>query len=264
MQTPSRHHSDLRIWNERTNTTSPCENPNSHGELQHLQNALETEPFASKVQNITTKASFGASIWNLYGALKTSGIGEFKNFNLMSRFELYLEPGVFEGGTFMKRNMDVEPFKRGTFMWNLGEPQPWNGTWNLLSVERWGTWCQVSGRCPKPPRNFIGRTPSFSSCWGKKKESTRWLKMTQDDSRWQEVGFLSVSGDLELLPWTSDSIRARFLWRNRSEYAYSLFLLEGGAQNRVPVAVLAKGDRAWFARWGSKEQKVFGIYSTYQ
>ena len=26
---------------------------------------------------------------------------------------------------------------------------------------------QVSGGCLKPPRSFIGRTPSFSSCWGK-------------------------------------------------------------------------------------------------
>ena len=48
---------------------SPCENPNSYGELQHLQNAPKTEPSASKAQNITTKASFGTSIWNLYGAL---------------------------------------------------------------------------------------------------------------------------------------------------------------------------------------------------
>ena len=51
------------------------ENPKSYGELQHLQNAPKTEPFVSKVQN-RTKASFGASIWNLYGALKTSGTCE--------------------------------------------------------------------------------------------------------------------------------------------------------------------------------------------
>ena len=31
-----------------------------------------------------------------------------------------------------------------------------------------GTWCKVSGGCPKPPRSFIGRTPSLSGCWGKK------------------------------------------------------------------------------------------------
>ena len=26
---------------------------------------------------------------------------------------------------------------------------------------------QISGRCPKPPRSFIGRAPSLSGCWGK-------------------------------------------------------------------------------------------------
>ena len=36
-----------------------------------------------------------------------------------------------------------------------------------LYLEPWGTWCQVSGGYPEPPRSFIGRTPSFSSCWGK-------------------------------------------------------------------------------------------------
>ena len=38
-------------------------------------------------------------------------------------------------------------------------------------MEPCGTWFQVSGVCPTPPRSFIGRTPSFSSCWGK----TSWL-----------------------------------------------------------------------------------------
>ena len=32
-------------------------------------------------------------------------------------------------------------------------------------MEARGSWCQVSGRCLKPPRSFIG---SFSSCWEKK------------------------------------------------------------------------------------------------
>ena len=48
----------------------------------------------------------------------------------------------------------VEPwgtwtFKSGTLMWNLGEPE-------LLRVEPCGTWFQISGGCPKPPRSFIG------------------------------------------------------------------------------------------------------------
>ena len=55
---------------------SPCENPNSYCELQHLQDAPKTEPSISKVQNMTTKVSFGASSWNLYGALKISGTCE--------------------------------------------------------------------------------------------------------------------------------------------------------------------------------------------
>ena len=37
----------------------------------------------------------------------------------------------------------------------------------LLRVEPWGTWFQVSGGCPKSPRSLIGRTPSLSSCWEK-------------------------------------------------------------------------------------------------
>ena len=40
-------------------------------------------------------------------------------------------------------------------------------------MEPWGTWFPVSGGCPKPPRNFIGRTPSFSSCcWGETFQTT--------------------------------------------------------------------------------------------
>ena len=55
--------------------------------------------------------------------------------------------------------------------------EPLCGTlWNLkfeqrnLYAEPRGTWFEVSGGCPKPPRSFIGRTPSLSSCWGKKTE----------------------------------------------------------------------------------------------
>ena len=54
--------------------------------------------------------------------------------------------------------------------WNLAEPElfrmkPLCGTlWNLKSV--CGTSRNLVG-CPKPPRNFIGRTASLSGCWGK-------------------------------------------------------------------------------------------------
>ena len=51
-------------------------------------------------------------------------------------------------------------------------------------MEPWGTWCQVSGRCPKPPRKLYWQDPvRFSSCWGttknsNKKPSTSRKKMT--------------------------------------------------------------------------------------
>ena len=60
-------------------------------------------------------------------------------------------------------------------MWNLVEPQvltlePLCGTlWNLnfrewnLYAEPCRTWSKVSGGCPKQPRTFIGRTPSFQA-----------------------------------------------------------------------------------------------------
>ena len=60
-------------------------------------------------------------------------------------------------------------------MCNLREPELLRAK---LDVEPCGTWFQVSGGCPKPPRSFIGRTPSFSSCWGLsktlKEPSTQW------------------------------------------------------------------------------------------
>ena len=64
-------------WPRKPRKISPCrEKPNSYGELQHLQNAPITEPSVSKVHNITTKVSFGASMepW------KPPGTCEFKTF----------------------------------------------------------------------------------------------------------------------------------------------------------------------------------------
>ena len=46
---------------------------------------------------------------------------------------------------------------------NLSEPVPF-----LRNLSEPGD--QISGHCPKPPRSFIGRTPSLSGCWGKKKK----------------------------------------------------------------------------------------------
>ena len=81
---------------------------------------------------------------------------------------LYLEP-PFKGGTSGMWNLlGVEPLcgTLGTFMKTFVEPLKCKTFTRNLYVEPWGTWCQVSGHRPKPPRSFIGRTPSFSSCWG--------------------------------------------------------------------------------------------------
>ena len=71
-------------------------------------------------QNITTKASFGASIWNLYGAFKTSGTCEFSILHLYVQIWTVSETwSLFPGRTFLGSLRDVEPFKCGTFVWNL-------------------------------------------------------------------------------------------------------------------------------------------------
>ena len=105
------------------------------------------------MQNITTKASCGASIWNLCGALKTSGTCELKNVQpLCLNLNCIWNLEFFEGGT-------VEPLWKASGMWSLLSLEPWCGTSGNL----------VPGFRPLPQaRSFIGRTPSFSSCWGKR------------------------------------------------------------------------------------------------
>ena len=56
-------------------------------------------------------------------------------------------------------------------MWNLAEPGP-------------------RFRGPKPPRSFIGRNPSFSSCWGKNPRFTKGPLCFCFDSRFpQDLDF---------------------------------------------------------------------------
>ena len=71
---------------------------------------------------------------------------------------------------------------------NLSKPitfHEWNlhfGTGSIPS-EPLGTWCKVSGGCPKPPRSFIGRTPSLSGCWGKRKKHIKQSKKDKKESK---------------------------------------------------------------------------------
>ena len=44
-----------------------------------------------------------------------------------------VEPEVWN--LYVEPLSNLEFFKRGTFMWNLEEPEPLCGTWNLLRVE---------------------------------------------------------------------------------------------------------------------------------
>ena len=75
--------------------------------------------------------------------------------------------GTSRNLTFHEWNLDFGTSRNLTFHeWNLHF-----GTGSIPS-EPLGTWCKVSGGCPKPPRSFIGRTPSLSGCWGKKTETT--------------------------------------------------------------------------------------------
>ena len=82
--------------------------------------------------------------------------------NLMFH-EWNLHFGTSRNLTFHEWNLDFGTSRNLTFHeWNLHF-----GTGSIPS-EPLGTWCKVSGGCPKPPRSFIGRTPSLSGCWGKK------------------------------------------------------------------------------------------------
>ena len=93
--------------------------------------------------------------------------------------EWNLHFGTSRNLTFHEWNLHFGTSRNLTFHeWNLHCGTSRNLTfheWNLhfgigsIPSEPLGTWCKVSGGCPKPPRSFIGRTPSLSGCWGKKK-----------------------------------------------------------------------------------------------
>ena len=110
--------------------------------------------------------------WNLH--FRTSRNLMFHEWNLhfgtsrdLTFHEWNLHFGTSRNLTFHEWNLDFGTSRNLTFHeWNLHF-----GTGSIPS-EPLGTWCKVSGGCPKPPRSFIGRTPSLSGCWGKTKRKT--------------------------------------------------------------------------------------------
>ena len=105
--------------------------------------------------------------WNLH--FGTSRNLTFHDWNLHF--------GTSRNLTFHEWNLHFGTSRHLTFHeWNLHFGISRNLTfheWNLhfgtgsIPLEPLGTWCKVSGRCPKPPQSFIGRTPRLSGCWGK-------------------------------------------------------------------------------------------------
>ena len=105
--------------------------------------------------------------WNLH-------FGTSRNLTF---HEWNLHFGTSRNLTFHEWNLHFGTSRNLTFHeWNLHFGTSRNLTfheWNLhfgtgsIPSEPLGTWCKVSGGCPKPPRSFIGRTPSLSGCWGK-------------------------------------------------------------------------------------------------
>ena len=114
--------------------------------------------------------------WNLY-------FGTSRNLTF---HEWNLHFGTSQNLTFHEWNLHFGTSRNLTFHeWNLHFGTSRNLTfheWNLhfgtgsIPSEPLGTWCKVSGGCPKPPRSFIGRTPSLSGCWGKKNSSTKTIR----------------------------------------------------------------------------------------
>ena len=105
--------------------------------------------------------------WNLH-------FGTSRNLTF---HEWNLHFGTSRNLTFHEWNLHFGTSRNLTFHeWNLhfGTSRNLNGTFTSeplgtgsIPLEPLGTWCKVSGGCPKPPRSFIGRTPSLSGCWGK-------------------------------------------------------------------------------------------------
>ena len=70
-------------------------------------------------------------------------------------------------------------------------------------------WFQVSGGCPKPRRNFIGRTPSFSSCWGKtkRKDQTNMQRPPRGTS-WRSIASLKAAMTFPRFSFTPECCKA--------------------------------------------------------
>ena len=109
--------------------------------------------------------------WNLdFGTLRNLTFHEwnldFGTSRNLTFHEWNLHFGTSRNLTFHEWNLDFGTSRNLTFHeWNLHF-----GTGSIPS-EPLGTWCKVSGGCPKPPRSFIGRTPSLSGCRGKTKKT---------------------------------------------------------------------------------------------
>ena len=89
-----------------------------------------------------------------------------RNLRNLTFHEWNLHFGTSRNLTFHEWNLHFGTSRNLTFHeWNLDF-----GTGSIPS-EPLGTWCKVSGGCPKPPRSFIGRTPSLSGCWGTKEKA---------------------------------------------------------------------------------------------
>ena len=178
---------------------SPCENPNSWwtGTVFRFDILWVTENMLCETKIMwNTKHVIYANTyhiskndltfheWNLdFGTLRnlTLHFGTSRNLTF---HEWNLHFGTSRNLTFHEWNLHFGTSRNLTFHeWNLHFGTSRNLTfheWNLhfgtgsIPSEPLGTWCKVSGGCPKPPRSFIGRTPSLSGCWGIRYVTNQW------------------------------------------------------------------------------------------
>ena len=155
--------------------------------------------------------------WNLH--FGTSRNLTFHEWNLdfgtsrnLTFHEWNLHFGTFRNLTFHEWNLHFGTFRNLTFHeWNLDFGTSRNLTfheWNLhfgtgsIPSEPLGTWCKVSGGCPKPPRSFIGRTPSLSGCWGKTLIASTSTTCTERTSLWRAATTRTCAGSKKISAWS--------------------------------------------------------------
>lgn len=189
----SKYEKGIFVWNLRTSTWKLCLEPLcTYVELVDLHLKLLCGTFEALCEPFLVS---GAFIWNLHVDPIFHLCGSFKCGTIACHW-VRSNSGEPFSGTFIL-NLYVE-LACGTIVWKLcveplfGNLQNQNvepcGTcgnilWNhfveeslTFYVEPCKTWCEVSGRRNKPPRSFIGRTPSFPSCWvNQKKHSLKSL-----------------------------------------------------------------------------------------